>query len=261
MALPAVFGFGKTNHGALGTKPKVSTSAKPSGVVVSTSSASRQQPQQQQGLWSTPAPSAAFQAAAAAASVQMPAGVRTLEEIEAELMAKSRAQQQQQPMTLEEIEKEMMKNLRIEGPTTHAPVVPQSVPAAPQQPSGYQGQFPALSGMPSFPGASQGMYNRPMESMGQPPVQHVQQVPFMDPRIAGLPISAAPPTQDTVNPDVARLLGIVPVETTGVSDDERMNAELEQKIKETELAEMKRRRKVDKIASMSRYNGIMTQGG
>lgn len=203
----------------------------------------------------------------------MPAGVRTLEEIEAELMAQSRAQpqqQQQQPMTLEEIEKEMMKNLRLD-PSTSAqqqqqqqhqlpPGLSQPVQAMPPQAqqAGYQGQFPALGGMPSgFPGATQGMYGRPMEQ-GQP-IQQMQQTPFMDPRIAGLSAPAPGAQAQGGNPDVARLLGIIPLET-GVSEEERMNAELEMKIKETEMAEMKRRRKADKIAGMSRYNGIMTQG-
>jgi hypothetical protein len=190
----------------------------------------------------------------------MPAGVRTLEEIEAELMASSRAQQQQQqqPMTLEEIEKEMMKNLRLDPSTAQQQAPPglsQPGQTMPQQ-AGYQGQFPALGGMPSgFPGATQGMYGRPMEQ-GQP-IQQIPQPPFMDPRIAGL--SAPGQQAQGGNPDVARLLGIVPLET-GVSEEERMNAELEMKIKETEVAEMKRRRKADKIAGMSRYNGIMTQG-
>ena len=173
-------------------------------------------------------------------------------------MAANRQQQQQQqqqqqppqPMTLEEIEREMMKNLRIDA----APAVPQ---AGAQQTSGYQqGQFPPLESMPSYAGAPQGVYPRPMDTTRQPTAQQSQ---FMDPRSAGRDAPAGP-AQGNVNPDVARLLGIVPLEA-GVTDEERMNAELEQKIKETELAEMKRRRKADKIASMSRYNGIMTQGG
>lgn len=171
-------------------------------------------------------------------------------------MAANRQQQQQQqqqptqPMTLEEIEREMMKNLRIDAP----PAVPQAVA---QQTSGYQqGQFPPLGSMPSFPGAPQGMYPRPMDTAGQPTAQQGQ---FMDSRSVNRDAPGGH-AQGNVNPDVARLLGIIPLET-GATDEERMNAELEQKIKETELAEMKRRRKVDKIASMSRYNGIMTQGG
>lgn len=42
--------------------------------------------------------------------------------------------------------------------------------------------------------------------------------------------------------------------------EEQMDRELEARIRETEMAEMKRMRKASKIASMSRYNDVMTGG-
>ena len=42
--------------------------------------------------------------------------------------------------------------------------------------------------------------------------------------------------------------------------EEQMDRELEARIRETEMAEMKRMRKAHKIASMSRYNDVMTGG-
>lgn len=49
-------------------------------------------------------------------------------------------------------------------------------------------------------------------------------------------------------------------EPTAVVDEGLLNEELERKIQETERAEFKRRRKGMKIASMARYNDLMTGG-
>ncbi|KAJ9098652.1 hypothetical protein QFC21_004300 [Naganishia friedmannii] len=281
------FGFSKKS-----AKPKVSnTIAKPSSVVISSSSAQPKSSsqQQQQGLWSTTAPSAAFQAASAAASVanvnqllasgpaqpqavSMPTGMRTLEEIEAELLAQSRAQQQ--PMTLEEIEREMMKNLRIDSAAAAPPVgLAQVVPPAVAPPPGlqppasaYQGHFPGLPGTQSVPSATSGgppmhaanMYPHHMEHNQVLAHQlHQMQAPPMDTRGNNLTPGAQ---QAAVKPDIARLLGINPQQDAGLSEDERVDAELERKIQETEVAEMKRRKKANKIQNMARYNDIMTQG-
>ncbi|KAJ9094120.1 hypothetical protein QFC19_008072 [Naganishia cerealis] len=278
------FGFSKKS-----TKPKVSNAiSKPSSVVISSSSAQPKASLQQQGLWSTTAPSAAFQAASAAASaantnhllatgtqsqaVPMPVGMRTLEEIEAELLAQSRAKQQ--PMTLEEIEREMMKNLRIDAAAAPPVGAPHGVlsaaassPASQPPASAYQGHYPVLS----YPGAAQGglpvnvspagaanMYPQQVEGnqILAHQLQHVQPMP-VDARSGNMTPGGHPAT---VNPDIARLLGINAQQDAGLSEDDRVNAELERKIKETEIAEMKRRKKAMKIGNMSRYNDIMTQG-
>ena len=87
---------------------------------------------------------------------------------------------------------------------------------------------------------------------------HQMQPPLMDSRSNSNMTPGA--QQAAVNPDIARLLGINAQQDAGLSEDERVNAELERKIQETEIAEMKRRKKANKIQNMSRYNDIMTQG-
>lgn len=199
--------------------------------------------------------------------------MRTLEEIEAELLAQSRAQQQ--PMTLEEIEREMMKNLRIDAVATPSVGLSQVMPPAaaaapppgvPPSASAYQGHFPGLPGTQPFPGTTPGgipmntanMFPHHMGNNQALPHQLQQmQPPAMDARSGNLTPGAQ---QAAVNPDIARLLGINAQQDAGLSEEERVNAELERKIQETELAEMKRRKKANKIQSMSRYNDIMTQG-
>jgi DNA topoisomerase 2-associated protein PAT1 len=229
-----------------GAKPKTNVSQKPSSVVISSSAI--KPPTQQQGLWSTPAPSAAFQAAASQIASSQPAAsalpaARTLAEIEQELLA-NRARQ---PMTLEEIESEMRRNLRVDAPQAPSGVAQGQVQDGFVQHQGYQAQFPAFPALGGQPQNPPGMFGQPMG---------MQQSTYpLDPRG---PPGLAPST--TANPDLARLLGVAPA-AADPADEERMNAELEMKIRETEVAEGKRRRKAEKIAGMARYNGIMTQGG
>lgn len=151
-------------------------------------------------------------------------------------------------MTLEEIESEMRRNLRVDAPQVPSGVAQGQVQEGFPQPQGYQAQFPAVGRtFPALGGQAQhaqGMFGQPMQ-MQQP----------MYPLDSRGPPGLAPGT--TANPDLARLLGVAPADPV---DEERMNAELEQKIRETEVAEGKRRRKAEKIAGMARYNGIMTQG-
>jgi hypothetical protein len=220
-----------------GSKPKV-TSQKPSSVVISSSTKhappSAQQPSTQQGLWSTPAPSAALQAAA------LPQA-RTLAEIEQELLAT----RGRQPMTLEEIEREMRRTLTV---SAAVPPPPQGVGMsahvqegyqAPPLAAGYQSQFPPAG----FPALGEAQDFGRMEQMRAPQQQ-----------MYGAPPAPAAAAQGTANPELARMMG------DAASDEERMNIELERKIRETEVAEGKRRRKAEKIAGMARYNDIMTQG-
>lgn len=236
----------------VGSKPKPA-SQKPSSVVISSSTTGKQpQPSTaQQGLWSTPAPSAAFQQAASASAMAPMPRARTLAEIEQELLA-NRATKGQ-PMTLEEIESEMRRNLRVSAQPPQG--LPSFVGGQQEQqqgfqappgaiPSGYQTQFPPPAGFPSL-GEAENL-GRAVEQMHAPP-------PLPQQQMYGVP---PPATQGTANTDlVARMMG-----GDAVLDEERMNIELERKIRETEIAEGKRRRKAEKIAGMARYNDIMTQG-
>jgi hypothetical protein len=196
---------------------------------------------------------------------QPPAAYKTLEEIEAEYRATAFAQappantgvpptqgnygappvQPQmgsagqpgaRPLTLEEIEREMLSNLA--QPSSSPAPVPTSAPAYPA----------AQPGVPS--GLAQGF-----PPQQQPPAQAIQQTrPASD--LKGLELLQ----QQLGNLAMFPPLGSAAPGKGQTKTEEQMDRELEARIRETEMAEMKRMRKAHKIASMSRYNDVMTGG-
>jgi hypothetical protein len=139
-------------------------------------------------------------------------------------------------MTLEEIEREMMSNL----------VQPSSAPV------------PAATSVPAYPsaqavvptGLAQGFPEQP-QSQPQPPQQAR---PASD--LKGLELLQ----QQLGNLAMFPPLGSAAPGKGQPKTEEQMDRELEARIRETEMAEMKRMRKAHKIASMSRYNDVMTGG-
>ena len=140
------------------------------------------------------------------------------------------------PLTLEEIEREMMANLA--QPSSSPAPVPTSAPAYPA----------AQPGVPS--GLAQGF---PQQQ--QPPaLANTQARPASD--LKGLELLQ----QQLGNLAMFPPLGSAAPGKGQTKTEEQMDRELEARIRETEMAEMKRMRKAHKIASMSRYNDVMTGG-
>jgi hypothetical protein len=198
---------------------------------------------------------------------------KTLEEIEAEARAMAQGssgaatptysqQHVQQPvsglpgrhLTLEEIEREMMGNLAKSG--SPAPVLPgqagwsnQTPPSAVEQ-QGYRGATPV-------PG-QQGV---PLPMMVPPPsrpiVQPVAQQQPQQPDMTGIELLQKQLGSLTMFPPLG-----TPAPKPGqhVKSEEQMDRELDNRIRETEMAEMKRSRKAAKIAGMARFNDLMTGG-
>lgn len=154
------------------------------------------------------------------------------------------------PMTLEEIEREMMSNLAKSA--SPAPV-PATSTRQMQQP---QHEMP--SGLPQ--GYAQHLYQ------GQPQAQI--RSPVVAP--ANVQQQARPPASDLTGIELLQKqlgnlamfppLGSAAPAKGQPKSEEQMDRELEARIRETEMAEMKRMRKANKIASMSRYNDVMTGG-
>jgi DNA topoisomerase 2-associated protein PAT1 len=160
------------------------------------------------------------------------------------------AQPGDRPMTLEEIEREMMSNL-----TKSASPAPVPATSARQM---QQPQHEMPSGLPQ--GYVQHLYQ------GQPQAQI--QSPVVAP--ANVPQQARPPASDLTGIELLQKqlgnlamfppLGSAAPAKGQPKSEEQMDRELEARIRETEMAEMKRMRKANKIASMSRYNDVMTGG-
>lgn len=203
---------------------------------------------------------------------------KTLAEIEAEARASANVrhamshpqqQQQGQALTLEEIEKEMMRNLSQSAPFPDPRQAQPSYsqpPPQPQQP--LQTQAPHQSAFPQ-------------NNMDWHMQQHYGMAPPVTDR-ATLVQQRAPivPVEKTVKPtadmtavqmlqaQLGNLAMFPPLGTAGpakggqghLKTEEQLDKELEKRIRETEMADMKRQRKANKIASMSRYNDLMTGG-
>ncbi len=171
--------------------------------------------------------------------------VRTLQDIEAEMLAQSQqvkpatpvpAPQPNgpRPVTMEELERQMMQNMTMGNAPSGSPAPQVPAPAPPPMPvppiNDGQQQHPA---QPSFPLPGQSSITAMFPPLGAPPIS----------------------TQSQQVPALATPSGIAPTQ-----QPEQVTMDLERKIMETEMAEAKRRRKALKIASMAKYNDIMTGG-
>jgi DNA topoisomerase 2-associated protein PAT1 len=138
-----------------------------------------------------------------------------------------------QPLTMEELERQMMQNMTMGGVQ--------------------QGAQPPALAQPSVHAPAVNYNNSQQQHLPQanfpPPGQSPDNAMF--PRL-GAPSMAAQPAQGptSVNPTVSN----------SMQPTEQVSMDLERKIMETEMGEAKRRRKALKIASMAKYNDIMTGG-
>lgn len=154
------------------------------------------------------------------------------------------------PMTLEEIEREMMSNLTKSASPAPVPATSARQMQQPQRemPSGlpqgyaqhlYQGQPQAQIQSPVVPPAN-------VQQQARPPASDLTGIELLQKQLGNLamfpPLGSAAPAKGQPK------------------SEEQMDRELEARIRETEIAEMKRMRKANKIASMSRYNDVMTGG-
>jgi hypothetical protein len=154
------------------------------------------------------------------------------------------------PMTLEEIEREMMSNLIKSASPAPVPATSARQIQQPQNemPSGlpqgyvqhlYQGQPQAQIQSPVVPPAN-------VQQQARPPASDLTGIELLQKQLGNLamfpPLGSAAPAKGQPK------------------SEEQMDRELEARIRETEMAEMKRMRKANKIASMSRYNDVMTGG-
>lgn len=158
--------------------------------------------------------------------------------------------QQPKPMTMEELEREMMQ-MHTQSQQQQQQPNPQMMQLQPQT----QPQQPPMM-----------MMQPPMQQpQGQPPVDLMQ---TMFP-----PLGSEPPKQQQhLDMMQQQLLASLAGPATGLQPPQQEQQEqqqqpqslsveeLEQKIRETEMADARRRRKALKIASMAKYNDIMTGG-
>ena len=140
-------------------------------------------------------------------------------------------------MTLEEIEREMMSNLAKSSSPAPAQQPPQGMP------SGLPQAFaqPVYQGQPQAPAV---------------PDANAQQAPPAASDLTGIELLQ----KQLGNLAMFPPLGSAAPGKGQPKSEEQMDRELEARIRETEMAEMKRMRKANKIASMSRYNDVMTGG-
>jgi DNA topoisomerase 2-associated protein PAT1 len=146
---------------------------------------------------------------------------------------------------MEELERQMLQNMVIgRTPTETQPLVS---PAPPSQPSPLQPPQAATTGQPP-------VRQPPMSVQGGFPPQHLPQqatFPMQSPGNAMFPpLGAQPPAMAQHGQQ----------QQGHAIPSEQVSMDLERKIMETEMAEAKRRRKAAKIASMAKYNDIMTGG-